>query len=67
MDLFKWKQYIANYPDLKHFKTSQHAFRHFINHGLLEKRTDSDLQFHSFNPKQQNLDKSIASARDALC
>ena len=53
MDLFNWKQYIANYPDLKHFKTSQHAFRHFINHGLLEKRTDSDLQFHSFNPKQQ--------------
>ena len=40
MESFNWKQYLLNYPDLKHLKNKFHALRHYNCFGKEEKRSD---------------------------
>lgn len=47
--MFNSKKYISNYPDLKNVN----GIKHFFNHGLLENRTDNNIDFHKFSPKQK--------------
>lgn len=35
---FKWREYLALYKDLRHIKTKEDAIKHYINHGINEKR-----------------------------
>ena len=52
MEFFNSKQYLLNYPEIK---GKINPKNHFYNFGLKEKRTDNNLNFHSFNPEKQKI------------
>jgi len=62
--MFNSKKYLNNYSDLtKNGITIKNARSHFFMHGLSENRTDNDICFHTFTPKQKKI-VLFTNARD---
>jgi hypothetical protein len=63
---FNWRQYISNYPDLKHFTKQREALSHYQTYGKSENRTDQHIAMIGNEPCNKSCVIVVAKYREDM-